>query len=561
MFKDAISLKSIQNLGFTKTSLGNQEMVEALYDIYNRHYRNLLGDMTVTHNHENGPSPLEIHQEIQGVVAPYFNEIFSGFKFLASHFVIKKGKSSSYFQLHQDWNVVDERRYYNYQVWIPLDISYPENGGICFLPESHLGFNNYRSGSNGLPLIDLDEKIHSYLSYLRLLPGEAGVFYSKTFHGSFINATENNRIAVLVNIIQEKAQPLYYHRNEQNLIDAYPISTEEIFKYLPELEKGRLPFSKDSVDTIEAPRINIDLQDLLTFAETRDRTANRSKHYEHKLFHILRNRSLEIELNKKGFVVIDLLKEAEIEVLQSKMDELFPNRDQYSGTFSSVSAFDKNKRKRIHEFIFANIKDSLDEYFSDYDVPLSLFYSRKPDKTYLLDWHQDPSLIFNEHLEPLYGLWCPLVDIDNHHGALKVIPGSHRWINKLHLAYKLIDWPFDGVRKYLNQFAVNFKLKAGQAILFDARIIHGSEPNYSNIYRDNIVMRVNHKNSKFFNIVTNPKQHELGRYFEQEKDFFYTDTLRNHVGEPESGNFVGELYIIEDIIDQDFIDRKRILFE
>lgn len=562
MFKDKLTLQSIEALGFTKTPLGDSHMVDALNELYQQHQEDLTADMTVSHNHDNGHSPTLVHQAIVDIVEPYFKEVFEDFKFLASHFVVKKAHSSSYFQLHQDWNVVDESKYYNYQVWIPLDITYPENGGLCFLPESHKGFNNYRSGSNGLPLIDLDEQLHAHLSYLRLLPEEAGVFYSKTFHGSFINSSPKNRVAILVNIIQEKAESVYCHRDEEGLIHEYPISTDEIFTHLPQLEKGFWPFpDRQAIRSLEAPKIDLRLADLLSFAKERNAEKNRPEFYEHKLFHILKDKELEKEFNRKGFVLIDFLNEKTIGSLQEKMDSMFPDREQYSGTFSSVSAFDKRKRKEAHEFITQTIKSSLDNYFQDYEVPLSLYYSRRPDKQYLLDWHHDPSLIFNEHLEPLYGLWCPLIDVDMTHGALRVIPGSHRWLNKLHLAYKLVDWPFEGVRGYLEKFAREFSLHAGQAILFDARLIHGSQPNQSEVYRDNIVMRINHKRSRYFNIVNDPAHPELGKYYDQEKEFFFTDTLRNHLGQPETGRLIGELYINEDTVTKDFVDNKKDLFK
>jgi len=561
MFKDEQKNKIIDRLGFAKTTLGNKEMIQNLKKLYHQNFKDSLNDMTVTHNGNNYIDPLIVHNEIVKIVKPFFEKTFKDYSFLASHFVVKRKNSNNNFQLHQDWNVVDESVNNNYQIWIPLDASYPENGGLCFLPESHKFFKNYRSGSNGLPLIDLKEELHPHLSYLRLVPNEIAIFYSKTFHGSFINSTPKDRVAVLINIVEKGAQTVYYHRNSKDLIEKHSITTTEIFKYLKYLEKGEMPLKSAPLETFKTPKINLKVDNLLSKVKEFNTKKRRHKFYEHKFYDILKDETIENEVNSKGYAIINLLSEVEIEKLQIKMNAIFSNRDNFSGTFSSVSALNKEDRKKVHLFIKDTITNKLNCYFKNFKIPLSLFYSRKPDNKYLLEWHNDPSLLLNEHLEPFYALWCPLVDVNNLHGALKVIPGSHRWVNKLNLAYKIQDWHFEKQRDYLNKFGVNLSLKAGQAVIFDARLIHGSEPNKSKIYRDNIVMRICHQNSAFFNLFIKQPESKKADLYMQNEDYFFSDTLKNHIDIPETGELKGSMFLFKTKITKQIIDEKVALFK
>ena len=65
----------------------------------------------------------------------------------------------------------------------------------------------------------------------------------------------------------------------------------------------------------------------------------------------------------------------------------------------------------------------------------------------------------------------------------------------------------------------------------------------------------------FFNIINNDKNSSKGFLYQQSNDYFFSDTLKNHLGEPETGTFIGELSIFEDEITQEFIDNRIELFK
>lgn len=82
-----------------------------------------------------------------------------------------------------------------------------------------------------------------------------------------------------------------------------------------------------------------------------------------------------------------------------------------------------------------------------------------------------------EHRAVLF--WCPLVDTDTANGTLYVIPRSHHWVHGLRGSGDFPS-PVDGVAETLVRTrTVSVPLRAGEAIVYDAAILHGSAPSRS----------------------------------------------------------------------------------
>ncbi|MEX0595954.1 MAG: phytanoyl-CoA dioxygenase family protein, partial [Candidatus Paceibacterota bacterium] len=372
-------------------------------------------DIMVTNNQMKPEQSLQIHKELVDLAHPFLEEKFQNFNVFASHFVVKKAKSQTSFQLHQDWNATDEQKSKSLKVWVPLTSSFPENGGLCFIPQSHRFYNNYRSGSLGIPQFEITENLHPYLSYLRLFPGEAALFYNHTLHGSFINSTDENRIGVIFNLIEKDAQALYYHKTEKGQIESYPLTTKSLFENLSVLEKGELPHFGDALDCFDAKIEDYTSwteKDLIEQIHSINIQSGRALNYENKLYRIIKNKDLETLINKQGYAIIDLLDATTIDLFRAKFWEIYPDRSKYSGLYSSMMHVPHEERKKLHDFTMDALSLCLEKYVENYASPISLFYSRRPDKEYYLEWHSDPSILLNQHLEPLYGVWFPLLDLN-----------------------------------------------------------------------------------------------------------------------------------------------------
>lgn len=549
MIQDKDLKSAMDRLGFCKLNFASQDLIQELNNIYQEFYggNEATKDLSASHNGQELNKALLIHQKLSAAIQSSLDEKFQNYKVIASHFVVKRAKSEASFQLHQDWNITEESKFDSYKIWLPLQASYPENGGICFIPESHQFFDNYRSGSLGIPMFPIEERLYPYLSYLRMFPGEAAVFHNSTIHGSFINSTVEDRVVVLINIIEKDATPLYFHKEEENLILAQEVSTESLFEKLYLLEKGvKLDFESFNYSFEHAQKDNslISNEDLIELIHKTNAAKGRHEDYEHKMFSILKSEDLEKEINKQGFSIINFLDEATLEKFRVKFNEVYPDRTQFTGLYSSMMNVAHEKRKELHDFTITNLKPCIEKFAENYASPISLFYSRRPDKEYYLEWHSDPSIMLNQHLEPLYGIWFPLVDLEPENGTLKIIPGSHRLLNKLLFTYNTFKWSLEDKRALLEEYGIRFRLKAGQALIYDARMIHSSDPNYSEVDRDNVMIRLNHLKSNYFRITSRSvTENHAASLYKQDKDFFFSKAVKEHDMEPETGEYMGKMHL------------------
>jgi len=90
--------------------------------------------------------------------------------------------------------------------------------------------------------------------------------------------------------------------------------------------------------------------------------------------------------------------------------------------------------------------------------------------------HQDAAYFEHKYEGPM-ALLCYVVDTDLNNGCLHVVPGSHR-LNVLehedtlsHLGLNADEWPWEK--------SLPVEGKAGDAIFFHVKCIHGSKPNWS----------------------------------------------------------------------------------
>lgn len=550
-----LAQNKVENLGFYKFDFLSKEKIYKLKELYSKLFEQIQNKgMAVSHNQGGWHRNYEISNSIEEILKDELQEHFPNYDFFLAHFVIKKANHDEGFQLHQDWNIVDESKCNSYQIWVPLEYSYPENGGMCFLPKSHLFLKNLRSGSFDIPRIPIDSKLYPFLSYVRLFSGQAVAFSNSLFHGSFSNCSPEDRVSILINVVPKSEQTFYYHDDGKGNAEVFSINAELLFKNLPVLEKGEMPFHNpiEVINKIyQRKNAEIGLSDLIKWSKEIRKELDLPEDYEFKDMQIVKNTSLEKEINSNGYSVIKLLTDAEIEKIFTLFSEHFPKREQYIGRYSSMDHKDSKERLLIHEKIQAIVRHRLDLFFKDYFCPISILYSKRADGISDTGWHSDPNFLLNQHLEPLYSIWCPIVPVNQENGVLNVIPKSHRFLNNLR--HPCLDWPLAKEIKALDKLGKGFDLRAGEAIIYDARLIHGSPPNISMSERDCIVMRINPIGLTYYSMGLINKEKTQGVIYSEKEDYFYSDACINHAAESTTGNVEGKVYYFQEILGKELI--------
>jgi hypothetical protein len=122
--------------------------------------------------------------------------------------------------------------------------------------------------------------------------------------------------------------------------------------------------------------------------------------------------------------------------------------------------------------------------------------------------HRDRTMLAEPEQIPV-NVWCALVDVDDSYGNLILLPGSHT----------LGNIEATGARRFYESYAdqlrplcVSYPLRAGEAILFDNKLLHGSRSNRSSAPRPVLRSTTAPKRSRLVHYKLEPA--DGGRRFE-----------------------------------------------
>lgn len=194
----------------------------------------------------------------------------------------------------------------------------------------------------------------------------------------------------------------------------------------------------------------------------------------------LRDPALEAHFQTFGFVVVPFLSERDIAHLIELYSSLGPAPDdpRLSIYFDYQSSSAEYKQE-----VVAGIQALFEERGAEHLDDHRLFYPE-----FIMKWpghrsgfapHIDVSFV-DERVFHTTSTWCPLTDVtgsdgcDN--GMVWLVPGSHRfaWWPQAFLP----DFHYGGVeRAIIEDWGVGVPLRAGEALVFDHRIVHFSLPN------------------------------------------------------------------------------------
>lgn len=207
---------------------------------------------------------------------------------------------------------------------------------------------------------------------------------------------------------------------------------------------------------------------------------------------VFRDEGLQQRFEKNGYVILPFYNDAEIRYLLELYRALHPVDEK--GFFPSTFSRDKHYRRRANEEIQQVGNRSITAYFTDIVVVCGSFIVKSPGPDSVMEVHQDMTLVDESEFTGI-NIWCPLVDLTPHNGALYVLPESHR----LYPTYRGASIPniYENVYNEIKKYMIPQYLKAGEAIVFDQSIIHYSPANLSENIRPVTNIYVAHKDVRF----------------------------------------------------------------
>jgi len=201
-----------------------------------------------------------------------------------------------------------------------------------------------------------------------------------------------------------------------------------------------------------------------------------------------------VQFNEKGFISpLDVFDADEIAVHREYFDRLLEAALAKGWNSYSINGWHARCRGIYDLVVEPRILDYVQDLLGENLICWGTHYfSKMPGDGKRVSWHQDASYW---PLTPskTVTVWLAIDDADEDNGAMRVIPGSHRFgqlpfepstADENNVLYQTVPAP-----EAYGDKPVSLVLRAGQMSLHSDLLLHGSEPNRSNRRRCGLTMR------------------------------------------------------------------------
>lgn len=177
-----------------------------------------------------------------------------------------------------------------------------------------------------------------------------------------------------------------------------------------------------------------------------------------------------------GWKLVDALPSDLVQQLRTLAEQVVPAD---IGSYYSMNVHaPRGQAQEVHERIAALVAPRLAELVPDHEIFLAVFIAKGASTDAPVGFHQDWTFT-DERRHRATLCWMPLVDTDDQAGAMRVVAGSHRWTSGLRPSGEALPTdPFpEDLQADLGRRATTVPMRAGQALVYDPALIHGSWPN------------------------------------------------------------------------------------
>jgi hypothetical protein len=167
--------------------------------------------------------------------------------------------------------------------------------------------------------------------------------------------------------------------------------------------------------------------------------------------------------------------------------------------------------------------------------------------------HQDPTMV-DEEREWSMNFIVPLIDTTRDNGALRVIPGSHKYLPKVR-SMNLNDRHADRAAEELVESIELVPMRAGDVIFYLNSILHGSGPNMTGSHRPVVLGTLMSAGSPIVLYFRKHEEPTLVERYEVPDDFFakLESFERDFKNRPANGKR------LEDIVDPHILERDELV--
>ena len=265
---------------------------------------------------------------------------------------------------------------------------------------------------------------------------------------------------------------------------------------------------------------------------------------------ILKDKQQDKFLDDEGYVVVPFLNAGEVKILA---DTFYANHpESKEGLYATAHSDSREFKQKLNDEILNQFTRAIGELFFECR-PLggSYIVKYKGEKGVLYP-HQDWNIVDEDYYRS-FNIWVPLVDTTEANGAIAVLPHSHKLI-KGYRGVNIAD-PFYKVNAYTLQYHKTLNMKAGEALIYDHRLLHASAVNQTDAPRLAVVFGIIPEKAEMrYYYMENGK---VGEY-ENSVDFFFNhDILKGPQGLKKIKDIDYEIPVVtEEEFDELYLGKK-----
>lgn len=187
---------------------------------------------------------------------------------------------------------------------------------------------------------------------------------------------------------------------------------------------------------------------------------------------ILIKEDLDKVLLEKGFVVITFLNSEEVKEL--KEFYYAHHSSEQDGMYATAHVSDIPFRIKMNDFIKEKFKRAIEETFNDCNPLGGSYIAKGKGSKGVLTPHQDWNIVDEDKFRS-FNIWVPLVDLKDDNGVICIVPESHTWQK----TYRSANIPsiYQDREDEFWKIMKRLYMKAGEALIYDHRLIHASGAN------------------------------------------------------------------------------------
>ncbi|MCB9211715.1 MAG: phytanoyl-CoA dioxygenase family protein [Ignavibacteriales bacterium] len=234
--RDSVAQTKIIEDGFAILGNIGQNLVNEFQNEYKRLHkiRSSDGAMFYSIYSQDIEYRKEVHNKIQSILSSKLDLFLEKDKYknVINSFIVKFPGKKSEFALHQDSSIVDESKYSQLSLWIPLQDTTIDNGTLCVVPKTHKLFSPYRDISMVSPFASYEDELRKYLVPIELKAGDILAFDYRLVHYSPANLSDKERVVVLSGVFEKDAKiEVVYQESKERPLEVYSQSDDYLITH------------------------------------------------------------------------------------------------------------------------------------------------------------------------------------------------------------------------------------------------------------------------------------------------------------------------------------------